>query len=282
MSSPDLARMNVTIDMAAATVAERSRWLSLRRRATIRVGEGGVSWGSIEQARWLEQFYPSLYNPVVYGTSADTWTPSDISSATINNLGPAGIIECAWWDEKGPCYRPLPVADTPAHLDINRQAQYPREVEKTSIENGDSSVIVASKVSTAVDAMRSQTGEPVSVRKTGTGVELWPAPSTPRVLRIVYDVSPEWEIQGSSVPASTIDTMVSVVDGLSIVYLVAAERFAMDGDDYQSQRMTQRAAERLLEVRARSQTSEVIAIDSDTSYRDFSDYRQAPNWQQTR
>jgi hypothetical protein len=282
MSAPDLARMNASIDMAAATVAEQSRWLSLRRRATIRIGSGGVSWGSLEQARWLEQQYPSLYNPAVYGTGADTWVPTDLNSATINNLGPGGIIEAAWWDANGPFYRPLPIADTPAMYDVNRQAQYPREVEKTSIAAGDTSAETADKVAAAVSDMQSQTGEPISIRKTGSGLELWPTPDTPRVCRIVYDVSPEWETPGTTLTASTLDAMYSVVDGLAIVYLVAAERFALEGDDYMEGRYTSRVSQRISELRARAQTGEAIEVDPTITYRDFTDYQRTPNWQRAR
>ena len=281
MSAPDLARMNASIDMAAATVAEQSRWLSLRRRATIRIGSG-VSWGSIEQARWLEQQYPSLYNPATYGLSSDTWVPPDLASATIGNLGPSGIIEAAWWDDTGPFYRPLPIADTPAMYDTNRQAQYPREVEKISIAAGDTSATTADKVAAAVSDMQAQTGEPISIRKTGSGLELWPTPDAPRVCRIVYDVSPEWEIPGSTATAIDLDGRYSVVDGLAIVYLVAAERFALEGDDYMEGRYTSRASQRISELRARAQTGEAIEVDPTITYRDFADYQRTPNWQRAR
>jgi hypothetical protein len=53
MSAPAIARLNAYIDMAASQVAAQSRWLSLRRRATLLCGSS-VSWSAIEQARWLE------------------------------------------------------------------------------------------------------------------------------------------------------------------------------------------------------------------------------------
>lgn len=282
VSASAQARVNRWIDMAASMVAEKSRWLSLRRRATIRVGAGGVTWGAVEQARWLEQQYPSLYNPATYGTAADTWSPSDLGAATTNVVGPAGLIEAAWWDDLVPGYRPMSVADTPAQYDTNRHAQYPREVELASIAAGDTSAETAAKVSAATADMTAQTGEPISIRKTATGIELWPVPDTPKVVRLVYDVSPEWMSPASGLTASQLDSLVSSVDAIAIVYLATAEQFAMDGDDTMAGRMEARAGARIVELRGRSQTGEVVELDSTTTFRDFSDYQRTPNWQRAR
>lgn len=268
LGSQDTQRVNALIDQASLMVAAQCRWISARR--VVQVGlepnTQDISYRFLEQAHWMAGKYPTLYNPLTYGTPADTWVPTDLATAPIGNVGPGGVYEIAYWDPEVREYTKIPRLTHPVAVSQDRLLKYPAEVEKQSVYAGDDSATTAEKVSQAVAEADARRTRPYSYEARTSGIRLWPLLDTRYVLNVSYDVTPTWQYAFASLGAEAIDQQLSIVDGLAIVFYVCAEMYAQQGDDYQAKRYEGRAVQRIMDLRGRQNTGESIPLDSEATF----------------
>lgn len=289
LSAQDKARVDAYIDQGSLRVAGANRWVSLQRRATIGLPQDTtiISYRSIEEARWLEGKYPNQYHPGTYGTTADTWVPSDIADAEIANVGPAGILEVSCWNAQKYEYYPLYKATQQTRFDMDRWTDLTAETQLISEANGDDPATVAANVDT-INGLREQNrSRPYSYYPIKDGIQIWPVPDVPAgalqyVLRVIYTVTPTWQYQYQGFSSQAIDQLPSVVDAQAIIYYVCAKLFGQQGDDFQMQNYMAEFEQRIRDLRAQQGTGESVVADTeaafDTGY-ETNIGRTLPNWQ---
>lgn len=289
LSAQDKARFDGYIDAGSLKVAGANRWVGVQRRATVGLPQDTsvISYRQIEEAYWMEGKYPNQYHPGTFGTTADSWRPSDLASAPICNVGPGGILEVSCWNPQKYEYYPLYKATQQTRFDMDRWQDLTAEVQMISVAQGDSPAETTAAV-TQVDGLRKQNrSRPFSYQPEQTGIRIWPIPDVPAgwlqyVLRVIYTVTPTWQYQYQGLTAQQIDQTPSVVDAQAIIYYVVAQMFAQQGDDLQMTNYLGQMDQRIRELRAFQSTGESISQDTEAAYdRDYETNlgRQLPNWQ---
>lgn len=277
-SQEEIERTNELIEQATAEVVAECRWLNLKRRSTSWIGEDEsvLSYARIELAYALKAKYPSLYHPGTYATLADTWQPADLATLPIMNVGAQGILEVAYWDEEGQVYRFVKPAHQPAQWDTDRWADATAEASLNSIYAGDSATVTAEKVAAANSVREANRGSPQTFETTAEGIVFWPIPDKRYVIRVHYTITPSWMYQSQSLSSAYIDQIPSTCDALAITYKVIGGIFAQQGDDNQQNRYVGDGTadrrtggmygKRISDLRARQDTGESIAMDSEATY----------------
>lgn len=291
-SQEEIERTNELIEQAAAEVVAECRYLNMKRRSTswIEEDETVLDYGRIEMAYVLKKAYPSLYHPGTYGTPADPWVPTDISTLPIMNVGPQGILEVSYWDADTNTYRPLKPAHLQAQNDVDRWADLASEAQLNSVYAGDTPIETAAAVA-AADAQRVQArGHPQTYELLSEGVVIWPVPDKRYVIRVHYCTTPSWMYHNQNLNMAYIDQIPSQCDALAIVYKVCGEVFAQQGDNLQTQRFvgdggssrftSGKYGKRICDLRARQDTGESIALDREATMDtdNNSDERILPRW----
>lgn len=311
LAAQDKARIDNLIDNASLAVAGKNRWVSLQRRATVGVPQDQtiISYRKIEEARWMEGKYPNQYHPGTFGTTADTWLPTDLATADIANIGPAGILEASvagtgWSGDTGSTsiqnstlgwsggsrayqYYPLVRMTQRTRDDTDRWADFTAETQLISVARGDTPAQTASAVA-AAEALRKQNrGRPRSYWPIKDGLQIWPIPDTPTdgtllyVMRIAYTVTPTWKYQYQGFNSQMIDQLPSVVDAQAIIYYVVAKLYAQQGDDFQMRNYMADFEQRIRDLRAQQATDESVCQDDTASFYDANGYygnQGLPNW----
>lgn len=312
LSAQDKARIDALIDMASMAVAGKNRWVSLQRRATVGLPQDQtiISYRKIEEARWMEGKYPNQYHPGTFGTTADTWFPSDLATADIANIGPAGILEASvagtgWSGDTGSVtntiagplgwsggsraysYYPLVKMTQRTRDDTDRWADFTAETQLISVARGDTPAQTQAAVQAADGIRKQNRGRPRSFWPIKDGIQILPIPDAPSdgtllyVVRVAYTVTPTWQYQYQGFNSQQIDQLPSVVDAQAIIYYVVAKLFAQQGDkDLQMSYMAD-FEQRIRDLRAQQATDENVCQDDTASFYDNFGYygnQGLPNW----
>ena len=289
LAAQDKARVDSYIDAGSLRVAGAGRWIGLQRRATVGLPQDTtvISYRQIEEARWMEAKYPNQYHPGTFGTTADTWRPSDLASADIANIGPAGILEASCWNAQKYEYYPLYKATQQTRFDMDRWTDLTAETQLISVANGDSPADTATAVSNVDGLRRQNRSRPYSFNPEKDGIRIWPVPDVPAgglqyVIRFIYTVTPTWQYQYQGFNSQQIDQLPSVVDAQAIIFFVVARLFAQQGDDFLRDDFLGQCEQRIRDLRAQQATGESISQDTEAAFdRDYETNigRVMPNWQ---
>ena len=274
-------QIDAYIDKAALKVAGGSRWISIRRRASLPINQDQITvdYSSIELARWLEQTFGAQYLPLTFGTSADPFHPLT-GSADIKYIGPSGIMKVAVWDQDARRYYDCPILINPTEQDQDRWVKSPDEQRLISIDRGDTPAATQSVVQNEVKLKNEQRARPQFVDKTSGGLKFWPIPDKRYVIHVEYVISPTWSYHQQTLTLAQIDQIPSSVDAEAIINLVCADLYAQQGDDFQVQRYEAKAAERIQIIRGWQSTGERVAIDQTATFDDGEEQleRVLPRW----
>lgn len=217
-------QINASIDVAAQRVAQDCDWIKLFRAASVGVDDGVdfVAYATLAQAYDMKARWPNDYHPRTYGTADDPWVPP--SALVVKAPTAAGIGAAALWDIDGLAYSRLIRTGLNVALSTDRLDDHVAEVALVS--GGD-----AAEIASATAWVTEQQSTPTHYAIEATGLRLYPRPSDRIVLRVEYNVSPAWMDDARTVPDTTLDAMVSVVDAWLIVHAVCAD-MRLDGQDF--------------------------------------------------